>query len=150
MGVYSVASLKRCDCSRWHSSDIGNPPSWHGSQSRRVPAVLFVWVYGEPGHQVCNQIYYSLSLFIYCFCSGLQFCAICVIKSQRIIQFSSFGPSGDARCVLFQQRLFPAINDSPVKHYMLFLPQTPQQTAAYLIILPLMSNANKADIDKTH
>lgn len=76
--VCSVASLKRCNCSRWHSSDIGNPPSWHGSRSRRVPAVLFVWVYGEPGHQICNQIYYSLSLFIYCFLLRLAIlCNLC-------------------------------------------------------------------------
>lgn len=111
MGVYSVGSPKRCNCSRWQSSDSGKPPPWHGSPSHRVPAVLlavFVWVYGELGHQVCNQIYIlALCLFIVFGqpCNFVQY----VIKSWRIIQFSSFGPPERCVCLLFQpRRLFVA------------------------------------------
>lgn len=94
MGVYSVVSPKRCNCSRWHSSDMGKPLPWHERQSHRVPAVLlamFVWVSSEPGHQVCNQICYSLSLFIYCLLVRLAILSNLSLNCEELSNLAHLG-----------------------------------------------------------
>lgn len=85
---------------------------------RSSPPCLF-------GFMVSRGIKYVIRYTILSLCLFFVFTQACnflqsMSLNHKIIQFSSFGPSGDARCLLFQRRLFPAIN-SRVKHYMLFL-----------------------------